>query len=106
MAKKRSGKMQKVMHEFKHGTLHSGSKKGPKVKSRKQAIAIGMSEARKAGGNPGHKKKGMPSRGSPPKTMKRVSTEKREPKDRGPPSGMFSRRRSEARERRLEDKAL
>jgi hypothetical protein len=43
------GKVGKVMHEFKHGKLHSGSKKGPKVKSRKQAIAIGMSEARKAG---------------------------------------------------------
>lgn len=41
-------KMEKVMHEFKEGALHSGSKKGPKVKSRKQAIAIGLSEARKA----------------------------------------------------------
>ena len=37
-----------VMHEFKEGELHSGSKKGPEVKSRKQAIAIAMSEARKA----------------------------------------------------------
>lgn len=35
-----------VMHEFKHGTLHSGSKKGPKVTNRKQAIAIMMSEKR------------------------------------------------------------
>lgn len=33
-----------VMHKFKGGKLHSGSKKGPIVKSRKQAIAIGMSE--------------------------------------------------------------
>ncbi len=41
-------KMEKTMHEFKHGQLHSGSKKGPKVKSRKQAIAIGMSQERKA----------------------------------------------------------
>lgn len=41
-------KMEKVMHEYKEGTLHSGSKKGPVVKSRKQAIAIGMSEERKA----------------------------------------------------------
>lgn len=41
-------KMEKVMSEYKHGSLHSGSKKGPKVKSRKQAIAIGLSEARKA----------------------------------------------------------
>ena len=32
------------MHKYKHGTLHSGSKKGPIVKSRKQAIAIGMHE--------------------------------------------------------------
>ena len=40
--------MEKTMHEFKHGSLHSGSKSGPKVTSRKQAIAIGMSEQRKA----------------------------------------------------------
>lgn len=46
-AKKASAKMQKVMHEFKGGKLHSGSKKGPVVKSRKQAIAIAMSEAGK-----------------------------------------------------------
>ena len=42
-------KVQKVMHEFKGGKLHSGSKSGPKVKSRKQAIAIALSEARKEG---------------------------------------------------------
>lgn len=41
------GKVKKVMHEFKAGELHSGSKKGPVVKSRKQAIAIALSEARK-----------------------------------------------------------
>ena len=41
-------KVQKVMHEFKAGTLHSGSKKGPVVKSRKQAVAIALSEAKKA----------------------------------------------------------
>ena len=49
------GKMEKVMHEYKHGQLHSGSKKGPKVKKRSQAIAIGMSEARKAGEKVGGK---------------------------------------------------
>ena len=43
MASKRKTKMEKVMHEFKTGTLHSG-KGGPVVKSRKQAIAIAMSE--------------------------------------------------------------
>jgi len=42
-------KIKKVMREFKAGTLHSGSKKGPKVTSRKQAVAIALSEARKAG---------------------------------------------------------
>ena len=41
-------KMGKVMHEYKAGELHSGSKSGPMVKSRKQAIAIAMSEAGKA----------------------------------------------------------
>ena len=45
-AKKAAAKMQKVMHEFKGGSLHSG-KGGPVVKSRKQAIAIAMSEASK-----------------------------------------------------------
>ncbi len=41
-------KIEKVMNEFKSGKLHSGSKKGPEVKSRKQAVAIGMSEQRKS----------------------------------------------------------
>ena len=41
-------KAHKVMHEFKHGELHSGSKKGPEVTSRKQAVAIALSEGRKA----------------------------------------------------------
>lgn len=41
--------MKATMAEFKAGKLHSGSKKGPRVKSRKQAIAIGLSEARKEG---------------------------------------------------------
>ena len=37
--------MKTVMHEFKHGELHSGSTTGSKVKKRKQAIAIGLSES-------------------------------------------------------------
>jgi hypothetical protein len=40
-------KIAQVLHEAKAGELRSGSKKGPKVKSRKQAIAIALSEARK-----------------------------------------------------------
>ena len=45
---KGKGKIEKVMSEYKAGTLHSGSKKGPKVTSKKQAIAISLSEQRKA----------------------------------------------------------
>ena len=48
MAKK-GGKVEKVMREYKEGKLHSGSKKGPVVKDRKQAVAIALSEARKSG---------------------------------------------------------
>lgn len=43
-------KVHKVMKEWKAGELHSGSKKGPKVTSRKQAIAIALSEQRKERG--------------------------------------------------------
>lgn len=44
----KGGKVEKVMHEFKHGTLHSGSKKGPLVTDHEQAVAIALSEQRKA----------------------------------------------------------
>lgn len=47
-AKKSQRKVKKVMHEYKEGTLKSGRSK-KKVTSRKQAIAIGLSEARKEG---------------------------------------------------------
>ena len=46
---KKKGKVSKVMEEYEEGALHSGSKKGPKVTNRKQAIAIGLSEAREHG---------------------------------------------------------
>ena len=46
--KKAQAKIEKVMDEFKHGTLKSGPN-GKKVTMRKQAIAIGISEARHAG---------------------------------------------------------
>jgi hypothetical protein len=49
-------KVERAMHERKHGTLRSG-RSGRKVTSRKQAIAIGLSEARQAGAK-------VPSRGS------------------------------------------
>lgn len=40
-------KIEKVMHEWKEGKLHSGSKKGPRVSNRRQALAIALSEARR-----------------------------------------------------------
>ena len=45
----KKAKIKTVMHEFKAGKLHSGSKKGPIVKKRSQGIAIALSEARKKG---------------------------------------------------------
>ena len=53
--KKASEKVEKAMHERKKGTLKSGRSK-KKVTSKKQAIAIGLSEARKAGGKVPRKK--------------------------------------------------
>jgi len=47
--KKAQQKVKRAMHERKHGSLRSG-RSGKRVTSRKQAIAIGLSEARKAGG--------------------------------------------------------
>lgn len=59
---KGKGKVGKVMGEYKRGKLHSGKRgkgKGPVVKNRKQAIAISLSEARKAGANIPEKGKGL-----------------------------------------------
>jgi Family of unknown function (DUF6496) len=53
--KKASSKVERAMHERKKGTLKSG-RSGKKVTSRKQAIAIGLSEARRAGGKVPSKK--------------------------------------------------
>lgn len=53
--KKAQKKVEKVMHEFKKGELKSGS--GKKVAKRKQAIAIGLSEARKEGAHVSSPKK-------------------------------------------------
>jgi hypothetical protein len=59
-------KVKKAMHERKHGTLKSG-RSGKKVTSRKQAIAIGLSEARKRGEKV-PKKKSTKSSGSSKKS--------------------------------------
>ena len=58
--KKAAQKVERAMHERKRGTLRSGS--GKKVTSRKQAIAIGLSEARRAGGKVPRKRKSSQSR--------------------------------------------
>jgi hypothetical protein len=55
--KKAQQKVKRAMHERKEGTLKSG-RSGKKVTSRKQAIAMGLSEARKAGGKVPPPKKG------------------------------------------------
>jgi hypothetical protein len=55
--KKAQSKVKRAMHERKHGTLKSG-RSGKKVKSRKQAIAIGLSEARREGAKVPRKKGG------------------------------------------------
>jgi len=55
-SKKASRKVRQVMRERKRGTLRSGGS-GKKVRSRKQAIAIGLSEARRAGAKVPRKRK-------------------------------------------------
>ena len=60
--KKAQKKVEKAMHERKKGTLKSGS--GKKVTSKKQAIAIGLSEARKEGGKVPKKKKSSKKKSS------------------------------------------
>jgi hypothetical protein len=71
--KKAGKKVKRAMHERKKGTLKSGS--GKKVTSKKQAIAIGLSEARKAGGKV-PKKKGGKKKGGKKKGGKKKSSEK------------------------------
>ena len=72
--KKASSKVKRAMHERKRGTLKSG-RSGKKVKSRKQAIAIGLSEARKEGAKVPRKKKGG-SKKSKASSKKRKSSKK------------------------------
>jgi hypothetical protein len=59
--KKAQQKVKKAMHERKEGTLKSG-RSGKKVTSKKQAIAIGLSEARKEGGKVPKKKSSKKSK--------------------------------------------
>ena len=71
---KAQDKVEKAMHERKHGTLKSGSS-GKKVTSRKQAIAIGLSEARREGGKVPSKKSSS-KKSSSKKSSKKSSSKK------------------------------
>src|ERR1043165_5574526 len=73
--KKAQDKVEKAMHERKHGTLKSG-KSGKKVKSRKQAIAIGLSEARREGGKVPSKKSSSKKSSSKKPRSKKSSSKK------------------------------
>jgi len=73
---KASEKVEKAMHERKLGTLKSGTS-GKTVKSREQAIAIGLSEARKAGGKvPATKSGAARKAGGARKTARKSSTKR------------------------------
>jgi hypothetical protein len=74
--KKASKKVEKAMHERKHGTLKSGSS-GKKVKSRKQAIAIGLSEARREGAKVPKKKSSKKSTKKSSKKSTKKSSKKK-----------------------------
>lgn len=63
-SEKANKKIHQTIREFEEGKLHSGSKKGPKVKNLKQAVAIGISEAKRKGFKAGEKwKKSERSKG-------------------------------------------
>lgn len=88
---KTQAKVGKVMHEFKHGQLKSSS--GQKVRNPKQAIAIGLSEARQAGANvppkktaakKGAAKKGAAKKGSVKKAPAKKSAAKKSPAKKAP----------------------
>jgi len=79
--KKAQSKVKRAMHERKRGTLKSG-RSGKKVKSRKQAIAIGLSEARKEGAKVPRKKASSSRKKKSSATRKRKSSSKKGGKSR------------------------
>ena len=74
--KKASEKVEKAMHERKKGTLKSGRSK-KKVTSKKQAIAIGLSQARKAGGKVPRKKSSSKKSSSKKSSSKKSTSRKK-----------------------------
>jgi hypothetical protein len=89
--KKAQSKVKQAMHERKRGTLKSG-KSGKKVTSRKQAIAIGLSEARKAGGKVPKKRAGARK-----STANKSAGRKSASKKKSSPRGSTTRRTTGAR---------
>jgi len=77
--KKAKSKVKRAMHKRKRGTLKSG-RSGKTVKSRKQAIAIGLSEARKAGGKVPKKKSASRKRSKKKSSRKKSSRKKKSSK--------------------------
>ena len=101
---KGEAKMGKVMHEFATGKLHSGSKKGPEVTSKKQAVAIAMSEARKAGAKAPMKKGfggGVFNERGKRATWDEVAAEGRRMENRKPPVEGISTRPTDDKGRRI-----
>jgi topoisomerase IA-like protein len=83
--KKAQEKVEEVMRERKRGTLRSGS--GQKVKSKKQAIAIGLSEARKEGGKV-PEKKGSATKTAKKRTGAKKTAAKKSAAKSGPKKGV------------------
>ena len=76
---KASESVEREMHEYKRGKLESG-RSGKKVKSRKQAIAIGLSEARKEGAKVPKKKSSSKKKSAKKKSAKKKSSKKKSSK--------------------------
>lgn len=91
---KASKSVEREMHEYKRGKLKSG-RSGKKVKSRKQAIAIGLSEARKEGAKvPAKKKSSSKKKSSAKKSSSRKSSSKKSSSGRKKSSRKSSSKKS------------
>lgn len=96
-SQKGRGKVEKVMHEFKHGQLKSGS--GRKVKNPKQAIAIGLSEARESGAKIPKKGQSAKKKSAAKKSGGKKSTAKKSTAKKSTAKKSTSKRKSTAKKR-------
>lgn len=97
-SKKASDKVEKVMHEKKKGTLKSGS--GKKVTSRKQAIAIGLSEARKEGAKVPKKKTATKKKAAKKSPAKKKTATKKSASKKSAPKKKAAKKSSRAKRSR------